>query len=46
MTPPLVYVDCDVPEGMTLEEFRASQRAEHEPPTSRLARLLARLRRS
>ena len=46
MTPPLVYVDCDVPEGMTLEEFRALQRAEPAEQRSLLGRLLARFRRS
>ena len=25
MTPPLLYIDCDVPEGMTLHEWRRSQ---------------------
>jgi hypothetical protein len=45
MTPPLVYVDADVPEGMTLGEYRALQCAEPPPRAGlveRLRRLLGR----
>jgi hypothetical protein len=40
MTRPHHYVDCDVPEGMTLEEYRASKK----PRRPRRAGLVARLR--
>jgi len=42
MTPPLVYVDSDVPEGMTLDEYRALHGAEPPPKRSLLKRLLRR----
>jgi hypothetical protein len=41
-TPPLKYVDCDVPEGMTLAEYRRS-RSEAARPAWR-TRLRRRLR--
>jgi len=43
MTRPHHYVDCDVPEGMTLVEYRASKRAPGTKPrrTSFVARLRA-----
>jgi hypothetical protein len=43
MSPPLVYVDADVPEGMTLTDYRAARRAARPSRRARLrARLLAR----
>jgi hypothetical protein len=41
MTRPHHYVHCDVPEGMTLGEYRAKRR----PAKSRKSGLVARLRR-
>ena len=40
MTRPLVYVDADVPEGMTLGAYPASHSAEPPPKRSLLKRLL------
>jgi hypothetical protein len=39
MTRPHHYEHCDVPEGMTLAEYRATQRPAKGPKTSLVARL-------
>ena len=41
MTRPHHYVQCDVPEGMTLEQYRAAK----QPSKARKGGLVARLRR-
>ena len=43
MSSPHHYVDCDVPEGMTLREYHAARRA--SAPRHRRHGLMARLRR-
>jgi hypothetical protein len=42
VTRPHEYVECDVPEGMTLREYHAQQRAARKRPRRSV---LARLRR-
>jgi hypothetical protein len=42
--PPLLYVDCDVPEGLTLVEWRR-RREGRRVRRSRVVRLLRRVRR-
>jgi hypothetical protein len=42
--PRLVYVECDVPEGLTLSEWRRARHVEHVR-RSCLVRLLQRVRR-
>ena len=42
---PFIYVECDIPDGLTLTEFRRSGRA-HPARRSLPSRLWARRRRS
>jgi hypothetical protein len=46
-SPPLVYVECDVPEGMTLDAWRRARTPDRDarPARLRLARLTRRRRR-
>jgi hypothetical protein len=43
MTRPHEYVDCEIPEGMTLREYHAARRPDRKP--RRRHGLVARLRR-
>jgi hypothetical protein len=36
--PPIVYVDCDLPEGVTLDEWRRSRARPAKPTAARRAR--------
>ena len=42
MTRPLHYVECDVPEGMTLADYRAAKAAARQRRVRLLSRLLRR----
>jgi hypothetical protein len=39
MTRPHEYVDCDLPDGMTLREYNASRRKRKRPRRSIVARI-------
>ncbi len=37
-TPPIVYVECDLPEGMTLDDWRRSRARPPKPSAARRMR--------
>lgn len=43
---PLIYVECDIPEGMTLRSWRASHTAATVTPMSGVLRRVRRARRA
>lgn len=45
LTTPMIYVDCDVPEGQTLSDWRRARDAAH-PTITPMSSVLRRVRRT
>ena len=45
LTTPMIYIDCDVPEGQTLRDWRRAREAAH-PLVTPMSSVLRRVRRS
>ncbi|MEP6953289.1 MAG: hypothetical protein ABI950_04400 [Solirubrobacteraceae bacterium] len=45
LTTPMIYIDCDVPEGQTLRDWRRARKAAH-PVGTPMSSVLRRVRRT
>jgi hypothetical protein len=45
LTTPMIYIDCDVPEGQTLRDWRRAREAAH-PVVTPMSSVLRRVRRT